>query len=212
MLRLGLIAMAQSFSSLRLQWFEASNLSDALAIYRLQASVDLVLLDMNLPDSQGLQGVQRFLAEFAQARVAIFSATEDEFIVRQALAIGALGYVPKSASARATLGLVESLLGGATGQPTAASAATGQLVAGRLSDAACAPLSPHAGTRNSVHARAATLNGTQLKVLELLLAGMSNQEIASACSLALGTVKNAVSSIFLVLDVRSRSHLISMFR
>jgi DNA-binding NarL/FixJ family response regulator len=56
------------------------------------------------------------------------------------------------------------------------------------------------------------LNPTQLKVLELVLAGMSNQEIATSCKLALGTVKNTVSSTMLAMDVRSRSHLISMFR
>jgi DNA-binding NarL/FixJ family response regulator len=49
-------------------------------------------------------------------------------------------------------------------------------------------------------------------VLELVLAGMSNQEIASECKLALGTVKNTVSSIMLTLDVRSRSHLMSVFK
>ncbi len=41
---------------------------------------------------------------------------------------------------------------------------------------------------------------------------MSNCEVASECSLAIGTVKNAVSSILLALDVRSRAHLISKFR
>ena len=55
------------------------------------------------------------------------------------------------------------------------------------------------------------LNPTQLRVLELVLAGMSNQEIADECKLALGTVKNTVSSIMLALDVHSRSHLISVF-
>jgi len=212
MLRMGLIAMAESSSGYRLHWLESGNLADALVTYRSQPNVDLVLLDMNLPDSQGLHGVQRFLAEYPQARVAIFSATEDEFIVRQALAMGALGYIPKSASAGATLGLVESLLAAVTTRTATASAQPGRWRPGILSDVAVDGPDPGTGTVSTIHARAAMLNGTQLKVLELLLAGMSNQEIASACSLALGTVKNAVSSIFLVLDVHSRSHLISMFR
>ena len=45
-----------------------------------------------------------------------------------------------------------------------------------------------------------------------MLAGMSNHEISAECSLALGTVKNTVSSIFLAFEVKSRAHLISLFR
>jgi DNA-binding NarL/FixJ family response regulator len=56
------------------------------------------------------------------------------------------------------------------------------------------------------------LTPTQLRVLEFVLAGLSNQEIAAECNLALGTVKNTVSSIMLVLNVNSRSHLISLFK
>lgn len=45
-----------------------------------------------------------------------------------------------------------------------------------------------------------------------MLSGCTNQEISSATTLSLGTVKNYVSSLLLALDVRSRSHLISLFR
>jgi DNA-binding NarL/FixJ family response regulator len=196
MMRLGLKALAQTSGILTIDWIESANLDDALADHRAASLVDLVLLDLNLPDSKGLQGVRRFLTEFPSADIAVFSATEDEFVVSQALAMGAVGFVPKSSAPEATLRLIESLLGGfrAGGTDTAtglASAATGV---------------------NPLQARAAMLSPTQHKVLELVLAGMSNQEIANECKLALGTVKNTVSSILLSLDVRSRSHLISVFR
>lgn len=190
MLRMGLIALAQTSNRLSIQWLESTNLGEATDSYRLQANVDLVLLDLNLPDSQGLQGLQHFLSEFPNARVAIFSATEDEFVVRQALALGAVGFVPKSASADTTLKLVETLL---------------------FSIRPTLPSSPRQ-IKNKLSPLTDVLNPTQLKVLELVLAGMSNQEIATSCKLALGTVKNTVSSTMLAMDVRSRSHLISMFR
>lgn len=193
MMRLGLKALAQSSSRVPIDWFESGNLDDALAVYGDSAGVNLVLLDLNLPDSKGLQGLRRFLGAFPQARVAVFSATEDEFVVGQALAMGAAGFVPKSAVPEATLRLVESLLGGF------------QIAGKDVADPGCAGA-------QSLHARAAMLNPTQHKVLELLLAGMSNQEIANECKLALGTVKNTVSGILLSLDVRSRSHLISVFK
>jgi DNA-binding NarL/FixJ family response regulator len=193
MMRLGLKALAQSSSKVPIDWFESSNLDDALAMYGACAGVDLVLLDLNLPDSKGLQGLRRFLGAFAEARVAVFSATEDEFVVGQALAMGAAGFVPKSAMPDATLRLVESLLGGF------------QIPESSVQEQDCT-------SAQSLHARAAMLNPTQHKVLELLLAGMSNQEIATECKLALGTVKNTVSGILLSLDVRSRSHLLSVFK
>lgn len=190
MLRMGIMALTQTSNRLNIQWLESTNLGEAMDSFRTQANIDLVLLDLNLPDSQGLQGLQRFLSEFPKARVAIFSATEDEFVVRQALALGAAGFVPKSASAAITLHLIETLL---------------------ESIRPALPSSPRQNT-NKLSPLTDALNPTQLKVLELVLAGMSNQEIATSCKLALGTVKNTVSSTMLIMDVRSRSHLISMFR
>ncbi len=196
MMRLGLKALAQTSGILTIDWIESANLDDALADHRAASDVDLVLLDLNLPDSKGLQGVRRFLNEFPVANIAVFSATEDEFVVSQALAMGAVGFVPKSSAPESTLRLIESLLGGFRG-------VTGEATNG--------PTSVTNGV-NAIQVRAAMLSPTQHRVLELVLAGMSNQEIANECKLALGTVKNTVSSILLSLDVRSRSHLISVFR
>ena len=197
MLRLGLKALSVASGERRIDWVEAANLGDALDLFSAQPAIDLVLLDLNLPDSRGLHGLRRFLAEHPLAQVAVFSATEDEFVVRQAFALGAVGFIPKSSSGDATLRLVESLLG---------VPAPG---AGRVRPTQAAGGAGHSA--QSLQARTAMLNPTQLRVLELVLAGMSNQEIADECKLALGTVKNTVSSIMLSLDVHSRSHLISVF-
>ena len=60
--------------------------------------------------------------------------------------------------------------------------------------------------------RVAELGPRHLEILELVLSGCSNQEISTATGLSLGTIKNYVSTILLALDVKSRSHLISLFR
>lgn len=210
MTRLGLKALSQASGRLRLEWLEAGNLGDALNIFSQRPDIALVLLDLNLPDSKGLQGLRRFIAEYPRAQVAVFSGTEDEFVVRQAFALGAVGFVPKSASGDATLRLVESLLG----CPSTASDKRPS-PEGLPDTPSRGPGPSHAAPARTLapdlRARTATLNATQLKVLELVLAGMSNQEIAIECGLALGTVKNTVSSVMLALDVHSRSHLISVF-
>lgn len=60
--------------------------------------------------------------------------------------------------------------------------------------------------------RVSELGPRHLEILELVLSGCTNQEISASTQLSLGTVKNYVSSLLLALDVRSRSHLISLFR
>jgi DNA-binding NarL/FixJ family response regulator len=198
MMRLGLKTLAQASSALPIDWLEAGNLADALDIYARNPQIQLVLLDLNLPDSQGLQGLRRFLSNYPDSRVAVFSATQDGFVVQQAIALGAMGFVPKSSTPEATLRLVESLLQGLQAVPDTMPSALPERDIG----------TPNLAARE----RAAKLSPTQLRVLELLLAGMSNQEIATELKLALGTIKNTVSSIMLIMDVHSRSHLSSVFR
>ena len=64
----------------------------------------------------------------------------------------------------------------------------------------------------SSYDRVAELGARPREILELVLSGCTNQEISNATRLSLGTVKNYVSTILLALDVKSRSHLISLFR
>ncbi len=220
MLRVG-VKVSMELSNVALQWIESTHLQEALNTYRRHDDIDLVLLDLNLPDSKGLQSLQTFLHEFPQARLAIFSATEDPFVVRQALAMGALGLIPKSADAETTVRLIEALLTrDLTRRKCESVTATVSPAAPAATVASLAPVAPPiAAVAATSVARFSdgpsakeTLNATQLRVLELMLAGMSNHEISAECSLTLGTVKNTVSSIFLAFDVKSRAHLISLFR
>ncbi len=188
MTRAGLRALAQHGELADVCWLEAGTLAEALACYRQQVpEPDLVLLDLKLPDSLGLNGLRRFMAEHPQARIAVFSATEDRYIVQQALALGAVGFVPKTSNAESVRTHIARLLGGTNDLP--------QHTAGGF------------GAPDT-----SGLTTTQLDVLELVLGGLSNQQIATELGLALGTVKNAVSSIMLKFGVQSRQHLVSLFR
>ena len=200
MMRAGIKALTETNDTVTIQWFEADNLATAIEQFRKHDNIDLVMLDLNLPDSQGLKSIQRFLAKFPNTPIVVHSATEDEFVVRQALALGVIGFIPKSLPAESMLELLITLLGRLyePGHP-------------HLSQ----PMPPPASNGNTTESTKQAhdvLSPTQLKVLELVLAGLSNREIASECHLALGTVKNTVSSIMLALNANSRSHLISMFR
>lgn len=198
LVRYGAKALYTELLGIPLEWLEASTLREALDIYGREADIDAVLLDLNLSDCKGLQGLRQFVQEYPRARIAVFSATQDEFVIRQAHALGAAGYVPKGAVAADMLAALAALLWpppGAQPQPIGA-------------NKALFPRLP----ASSMYDRVAQLGPRHLEILELVLSGCNNQEISNAMHLSLGTVKNYVSSLLLALDVRSRSHLVSLFR
>lgn len=181
-----------------IEWLEAGTLEDAIRIYAGTPGVDAVLLDLNLADSKGLQGLRIFLQAHPGARVAVFSGTHDEFVVRQASALGAMGYVCKGTLPIQMRDTLIALL-----WPNGAPGSHNPGAAGALF-----PRMP----KSAMYDRVSELGPRHLEILELVLSGCTNQEISSATQLSLGTVKNYVSSLLLALDVRSRSHLISLFR
>jgi DNA-binding NarL/FixJ family response regulator len=181
-----------------IEWLEAGSLDQALDVYARHEPVDAVLLDLNLNDCRGLQGLHRFLQRYPGARVAIFSGTQDEFVVRQARALGAAAYLYKGALVKDMRRTLAALLNGR------AEKLPGGLSGGSL-------LFPK-HTATPLLDRVGELGPRHLEILELVLCGCGNQEISRCMSLSLGTVKNYVSVLLLALDVKSRSHLISLFR
>ena len=198
LVRIGVKAAYGELLGLDITWLEAASLQDALALYAAHRDVDVVLLDLNLADCKGLQGLRLFLQAHPDARVAVFSGTQDEFVIRQARALGAMAYVGKGAMTSETRETLLALLAPAAGAGWRAPP-SGQSLFPRL-------------PRTSMYDRVAELGPRHLEILELVLSGCTNQEISQSTQLSLGTVKNYVSSLLLALDVRSRSHLISLFR
>ncbi|UXH80604.1 response regulator transcription factor [Roseateles amylovorans] len=198
LVRAGIRTLYQSLDEISIDWVEASSLQEGLQAYTdcmEGAGVDAVLLDLNLGDCKGLQGLRQFMETFPDARVVVFSGTQDEFVVRQARALGAVGYLPKGALMSEMRSTLRALLG--DGQRRAATQG-GSLF----------PRFPS----SAMYDRVAELGPRHLEILELVLSGCSNQEISNSTLLSLGTVKNYVSSLLLALDVKSRSHMISLFR
>lgn len=199
LVRFGVKSMYAELMGYPIQWLEAGTLQEAIDTYTAQAPVDAVLLDLNLADCKGLQGLRQFLQAHPKARVAVFSGTQDEFVVRQARALGAVGYVGKSTDLAQMRDTLTALLF-PNGNPEQRGPA-----------APASALFPRFPS-SAMYDRVAELGPRHLEILELVLSGCTNQEISNSTHLSLGTVKNYVSSLLLALDVRSRSHLISLFR
>ena len=197
LVRFGVKTMYAQIRDVPITWVEASSLQEAIDTYREQSDIDAVLLDLNLADCKGLLGLRQFLLAHPAARVAVFSGTQDEFVVRQARALGATGYVGKGTMMAEMRDTLTALLW-PSGAPETRTSMSSKLF----------PRFPS----SAMYDRVAELGPRHLEILELVLSGCTNQEISSATGLSLGTIKNYVSSLLLALDVRSRAHLISLFR
>ncbi len=193
-MRFGTSLLLESLEDVRCEITPCRSLEDARTACREKGPFDLVLLDLNLPDAKGLQGLRTLLDEHPNLQFAMLTGTQDEFVVRQAQAMGAVGYLLKSWTPERLKEALKSLLRPAAGPRSASIAERFPRLAG-----------------SSHYDRVAELGSRHLQILELILEGCSNQEIAKATELSLGTVKNYVSAILLALDVESRSHLISLF-
>jgi DNA-binding NarL/FixJ family response regulator len=198
----GLSALLHA-SEQKIEVLQARTLAQALDLYGAHGEdVALVLLDLQLPDAHGLSGLRDFLQRFPSAPLAVLSSNTDPGLMRQAVVEGALAYFSKSGQFAEVADLVRKLslrhhqnalpLEAAGDDP---SVTTRQ---GRL-------LQTAAG-------RSVRLTQRQAELLDCILSGRSNLEIAERLELAEGTVKNKVSALLLLFAVRSRAQLISLLR
>jgi DNA-binding NarL/FixJ family response regulator len=194
LVRFGTTLLLESLQGVACAITPCRSLEEARTACREQGPFDLVLLDLNLPDAKGLQGLRTLLDDCPNIPFAMLTGTQDEFVIRQAQAMGAVGYLLKSWTPDRLKEALQSLLGGRSATPAATISDRFPKLAG-----------------SSHYDRVAELGTRHLQILELILEGCSNQEISKATELSLGTVKNYVSAILLALDVQSRSHLISLF-
>jgi DNA-binding NarL/FixJ family response regulator len=197
LVRFGTSMLLESLDEIHCDITPCRSLEEARTACREQGAFDLVLLDLNLPDAKGLQGLRTLIDEYPKTPFAMLTGTQDEFVIRQAQAMGAVGYLLKSWTPDRLKQALKSLLEAQTARAGAQSATISE----RFPKLA----------GSSHYDRVAELGNRHLQILELILEGCSNQEIAKATELSLGTVKNYVSAILLALDVESRSHLISLF-
>jgi NarL family two-component system response regulator LiaR len=194
LIRLGTGLLLESLGEVRCEIKPCRSLDEARTACRDGGPFDLVLLDLNLADSKGLQGLRTLRDEFPDLPIALLTGTQDEFVIRQAQAMGAIGYLLKSWTPEQVKAALLSLLRPPVGPARTTISERFPKLAG----------TPH-------YDRVAELGPRHLQILELILEGCSNQEISKATELSLGTVKNYVSAILLALDVESRAHLISLF-
>jgi len=170
---------------------EAANLAAARETLLAAGDVDLVLLDLHMPDSHGLMGLAALRGEFPAVAVVMISAHDDPAVIRRALAYGAAGFIPKRADLGELTAALEAVLACEEYVPPALRSAVAEAV-------------PSAAD-HGLAARLASLSPQQVRVLLLVAEGKLNKQIADRLGIQERTVKAHMSAIFDKLGVRNRT-------
>lgn len=173
---------------------EAGNFHDGLKLAERHPELDLALLDLNMPGSEGPISIKYFNQRYPHIPVVVVSGEEDRSIMGKVMSYGAMGFVCKNATAPVMLGALNLVLQGGIYIPP-------QIL--RQHEAAVEDEIKRADGR-SLHTNEYGLTPRQMQVLTHLATGLSNKEIARAINLAEGTVKIHIAALYQTLRVGSR--------
>lgn len=168
-------------------------------------SFDLILLDLKLPDSNRLDGLLTIRNHFHAVPVALLSGEEDTVLIREAIAAGAMGFIPKSETSKVLVAAMRLVLAGGTYLPPHAFSPGPQADTPSLPNLTAQPSSRH------VHGgryESGQLTGRQLEVLMKAVQGKPNKVIARETNLAEGTVKAHLSAAFRLINVTNRTEAV----
>jgi len=159
---------------------EASNGQQAVELFRTYRP-DVVLLDLRMPVMGGVQAAQMIRAEFPNARMVALTTYGGDEDIRRALAAGVQAYLTKDVLHDELLKAIRAVYSGQTYLPAAVAAS----LAAQL-------------PRPDLSAR-------EVQVLELIVRGLANKQIAYSLNIAEHTVKNHVKNILSKLGVQDRT-------
>lgn len=151
---------------------------------------DVILLDLNLSDASGFEGLSRLQAVGVTCPIVVVSATESAQAFQQARALGAAGYLPKSLPLGDLSAALATVLDAGTWFPEM------QEGEGRSEDAA----------------RVASLTPAQRRVMTGLSDGLLNKQIAYEMSISEATVKAHMTAIFRKLGANNRTQALLIYK
>jgi two-component system NarL family response regulator len=149
-------------------------------LYR-QHLPDVVLMDLRMPVASGVETIQELRHEFPGAKVIVLTTFDGDEDVYRAMQAGARGYLLKGMEAEELIAAIRCVHAGQS--------------------SLCAPIAEQLAHRMSTP----ELTPRELEVLETIVAGKSNREIASSLDVSEATVKTHLNSLFSKLNVVDRT-------
>jgi DNA-binding NarL/FixJ family response regulator len=189
--REGLVAILESQDDFNVV-AEGNNGAEAADLYQ-RYHPDVVMIDLQMPQTDGVQGIQQIRAQDADAKIVVLTAYDTDERILQAVQAGARGYLLKGAPREDIFRAIRVVhMGGSLLEPA---------VAGKLLS--------HVGGIMRGENKEEELTSRELDVLRLMAKGLRNKEIASELFITERTVKFHANSIYQKLDVNGRTEAVS---
>jgi DNA-binding NarL/FixJ family response regulator len=175
---------------------EASNCRQCLQLVEQHPELDLIVLDLSLPDQDGFSVLAELRERYATAAVVVLSASHDHERIKRALDLGAVGFIPKTTEREVMLYALQLVFAGGIYIPK--EIMTRELSSPQKPDGCDGSLLQHESLTSL------GMTNRQVDVLGLIMQGKSNKVIARMLNMAEPTVKNHVTAIFKALGVSNR--------
>jgi DNA-binding NarL/FixJ family response regulator len=164
-----------------------------LAVQRARhARPDVVLMDVRMPELDGIAGTEQLIAAAPETRVVIVTTFEEDDYILGALRAGASGFLLKRSSPEELIAAIHTV---AAGEALLSPSVTRRVIDRMASQ----PMISEGGA-----SRLEELTPREREVLELIARGLSNREIAAALVVEETTVKTHVKRVLMKLDARDR--------
>jgi DNA-binding NarL/FixJ family response regulator len=177
---------------------EAGTWAEAKHLLAITPGMDWVLLDLALPDVDGLAALGELRAAYPDVPVVVLSASEDRSVVLECINRGAMGFIAKTSSGKELADALRVVFAGGVYLPPS--------ILGKPAPSRA----PEAGVMAAKREELAELGLTprQIEVLELMVQGLSNKSIAQKLELAEPTVKTHVAAGLRALNVKNRTQAV----
>lgn len=201
MVRAGLsLLLARLYGDIEL--FEASTYPQALELCHSQKDFSLALVDRVMPGHADGESLRTLCQLLQPSPVVVLSATEDPHSIRESLALGAQGYLPKSTHESLLFSALQLVMAGGTFIPTSA------LESAHTQESAPAAPSPKQRKEPELQ----TLTPRQQDILNRLALGETNKVIARELAISPATVQTHINAIFRALSANNRTQAVHLAR
>ena len=158
---------------------------------------DLIIMDIGMPELNGLEATRQVLKEFPGTEVLILTMHESEQVIREVLDTGARGYILKSDAGRELLAAVDALR---RRKPYFTTKVSEMVLTGYLRGGV--------RTEESGDAPRLQLTAREREIVQLLAEGKSNKEVAAALNISVKTAETHRARIMAKLNIRSIGELV----
>jgi DNA-binding NarL/FixJ family response regulator len=180
----------------------ATTATELMQTLAAEPGIDVAIVDLSMPGASGLSHIEAVRHAHPTLPLVVLSGSEDPAVMRRALDLGVMGFIPKAQSPDVMLSAIRLVLSGGIYVPPNVLGAAAPLSAGTGVVAASSSQPP------SIEALRNLLTERQIDVLRLLSGGKPNKLIAREIGISEGTVKIHLAAIYRALNARNRTEAV----